>query len=317
MGLEWCLSHDTTVQEDMCRRLFTNFARGFFALTRLHIFCMLPQTLEAALLDCFSLHFPGLQRLNFRNYSLADILPDVPSLTNLLPSLSQLTHLSLHSEFLLPRLSDQLLMDIARCCPRITHINLSPSECEAELSSVGDIATALSHLSTIHLENWHNWRWTCRFSSSQLNTLLDQCPSLTHLHLPFPNELPPFAVDDVNAILAQHANIMKLTVVESVSGSTTPPYCSPHIRAITIHTQQFCGIQAVHKYIAHNPALTDVTVLMYDTAMFSCGQFADIKRRFPNIKRLVWQRDLLFRHSKQEARYVEGDGDPRVYRVFF
>lgn len=274
-------------------------------------------------LFCFA--FPRLERFKFASYCLAPT--GVPSLPGILPSLTQLTHLHFLSNSMI--VSDEVLVAIAQHCPLLTNLQVVPSahNLDQPLTDVGIVALASGcpHLATIHLDD--------RFhSSSLLDTLLSHSSSLTHLHLPCPqssgeahvrinrqnNKLSRkarrylYGVDAVNAVLAKHAHVAQISTI--VSPTVKRAYCSPHIRSLWLGSADTI---AAELYLSVNPALTDVVVSSYLDAESSCEQWADIRRRFPRIKKLVWERPNVEDAARSEARYIQGNTDPLVYRVFF
>lgn len=316
LRLLWYKQECADDEERIC--WFTTFAQTFCNLSRLDIRCDLTPKDEQRLLSCFVGHFPRLQR--FEHFSHPqhgqNTTADTPSLISMLPSLTRLTHLHFYSHALLPQICDDVMLAIAEHCPLLTNLHLvrPNADINMPLTEAGVIAFASGcpHLTTFHLEDFST-TFRCYFPSTLLDTLLTHSSSLTHLHLPSPLIDPIFPVDDVNNILAKHAHVTRITTSSSLRRDRV--YYSPHIRCITL---SYPDIIAINTYLARNPALTEFSVhtLFKESTRLSCADFVDIKRRFPNIKRLVWQRDSLEDSAKTEARFV-GGMDPFVYRVFF
>lgn len=298
---------------------FPTFARSFSKLKRLRITCVLRGQSANVLLSHFAPHFPHLERFKFRNLYETWTSPPPgnntqPTLINLLPTLTQLTHLHFQSEVMVPRVCDEVLVEVATHCPRMTNLRLHHFlllHLPADISIIA-LAHRCRQLSTLHIDDWLG-----ALSGSFLDALLTHCTSLVHLRLPQPSR----SIAAVNATLAKHAHVTQITTTNHTAPDAV--YASPHIRTLKLKTGSGVATSTLSTYLLRNPALTDVTVhttrslsriwTQYDN--YDASEYADIKRRFPNLKRLVWKR--FWKSAKTEARYEGGPIDPRVHRVFF
>lgn len=145
------------------------------------------------------------------------------------------------------------------------------------------------------------------------DALLTHSPSLSHIYLPSPYEHRAFAVADVNTILGKHSHVTHNSVMDE--GRSTTAYSSPHIQSLVVDMLPSSPYETSLNYLKQGVALAYVRLRSPDVSFKKVLR----KRRFPNIKTLVWQRHPfdVGRTSKEEARYVPGKGDPCISHVFF
>lgn len=303
-------------------RVFTAFSHGFRTIT--HLTVHLPMTRsaynpehEADALLSFAQHLPRVTSIAFRDALTLRVpffsdMPPVVLQRVIAACGKQLTRLHWDSFHTRDTVSDEVFQAIAQYCPRIQDLRLLPAMLLKHRVTDTAISTLASGCPCLHTLSIQRWRGV---TVAHLSTLLTHCKSLHHLILhDCDNTLTP---QHVNPLLAAHAHVTRL------STDCGKNFGSPHITHATLFAETVSRSTLIAA-LRQLPCVRVVKVrASHEMRCFAtCADLVDIKGRFPNVEKLVFDREWLRDAYKSRVCFPASgkraeNSDYNVFRVVF